>query len=113
MISDMAIQAAKIVTETLPNGKKQIDMKRYAKVEKIPGGELSDCKVLTGVMVNKDVTHGRVRREISKPRVVLLDCPLEYKKGESATNVEITKEDDWEALLKQEEEEVKKMCDEI
>lgn len=63
-------------------------------------------------------------------KVVLLDCPLEYKKGESnlakcvkstfvssllmfqwnplrysqgQTNVEITKESDWEKLLQQEE----------
>merc|ERR1711948_182478 len=54
-----------------------------------------------------------MRREIAKPRVVLIDCPLEYKKGESQTNVEITKESDWEKLLQQEEEEVKKMCDDV
>lgn len=42
-----------------------------------------------------------------------MDCPLEYKKGESQTAIEITKEEDWEKILIQEEEEVKKMCDEI
>merc|ERR1712048_1130461 len=78
-----------------------------------PGGDLSDCVVLEGVMVNKDITHPRMRREIRKPRVVLLDCPLEHKKGESQTNVEITKESDWEKLLQQEEEEIKKMCDDV
>merc|ERR1719409_1308869 len=82
-------------------------------VEKIPGGELNDCCVLSGVMFNKDITHPKMRREIKNPRVVLLDCPLEYKKGESQTNVEVTKETDWELLLKQEEDEVKKVCDEI
>lgn len=63
-------------------------MKRFAKVEKIQGGELSDCKarwlfvfpfqplgplgplgqVLDGVMFNKDITHPRMRREIKAPR---------------------------------------------
>lgn len=38
-------------------------------------------------MFNKDITHPRMRRKIKNPRVVLLDCPLEYKKGESQTNV--------------------------
>ena len=79
---------------------------RYAKVEKIAGGEIEECRVLSGVMFNKDITHPRMRRMIRNPRVVLLDCPLEYKKGESQTNVEMTKESDWEAMLKQEEEEV-------
>lgn len=38
---------------------------------------------------------------------------MEYKKGESQTAVEISKEEDWEKILQQEEKEVKKMCDEI
>merc|ERR1711935_378918 len=38
---------------------------------------------------------------------------LEYKKGQSQTNVEVTKEGDWEKLLTQEEEEIKKVCDDI
>jgi T-complex protein 1 subunit gamma len=43
----------------------------------------------------------------------LLDCPLEYKKGESQTNIEITKETDWNKILEIEEEQVKAMCDKI
>jgi hypothetical protein len=33
-----------------------------------------------------------MRRRIENPRILLLDCPLEYKKGESQTNVEIMNE---------------------
>mmetsp|Transcript_115781 Transcript_115781/g.323810 ORF Transcript_115781/g.323810 Transcript_115781/m.323810 type:complete len:559 (-) Transcript_115781:15-1691(-) len=113
LISDMAIKATKTVCIEKADGRKEIDIKRYAKVEKISGGELSECEVLDGVMFNKDITHPRMRRIIKKPRVVLLDCPLEYKKGESQTNVEITKESDWEKLLQQEEDEMKKVCDDI
>ena len=50
-------------------------------------------------MFQKDVVApGRMRRKIRKPRVLLLDCPLEYKKGENQTNVELTREEDWRAL---------------
>ena len=45
-------------------GRKEIDIKRYAKVEKIPGGDVEDSRVLKGVMLNKDVTHGKMRRKI-------------------------------------------------
>jgi len=113
LISDLAIKAVKTVCVTKADGTKDIDVKRYAKVEKLSGGELTECEVLDGVMFNKDITHPRMRREIKNPRVCLLDCPLEYKKGESQTNVEISKEADWEKLLMQEEEEVKKMCEDI
>ena len=78
------------------DGQREIDIKKYAKIEKIPGGTIEDCRVLNGVMFNKDVVApSRMRRKISKPRILLLDCPLEYKKGENQTNVEVTKEDDW------------------
>jgi len=45
--------------------------------------------VLKGVMVNKDVTHPRMRRSIKEPRIILLDCSLEYKKGESQVRVRV------------------------
>jgi len=64
-------------------------------------------------MFNKDVTHPGMRREIKNPRVVLLDCPLEYKKGESMTNMEFTKDDDFKKALAMEETEVMRMCEHI
>lgn len=95
------------------NGRREIDIKRYAKVEKIPGGTIEDSAVLKGVMINKDVTHPKMKRYIKNPRIVLLDCPLEYKKGESQTNIEIMKDTDFTKILELEEEHVKKICEDI
>ncbi|GMM28049.1 chaperonin-containing T-complex subunit [Martiniozyma asiatica (nom. inval.)] len=92
---------------------KEIDTKRYARIEKIPGGEIEDSEVLDGILLNKDVVHPKMKRQIENPRIILLDCPLEYKKGESQTNVEITNESDWSRLLEIEEEQVKLMCEQI
>jgi len=109
---DIALDAVKTVC--LENGgKREIDIKRYAKVEKIPGGTIEDSRVLKGVMFNKDVTHPKMKRRIENPRILLLDCNLEYKKGESQTNIEIMKEEDFSKILEQEEAYIKKMCDEI
>ncbi|VEN63726.1 unnamed protein product [Callosobruchus maculatus] len=91
------------------SGRVEVDIKRYAKVEKIPGGSLEESQILKGVMFNKDVTHPKMRRYIENPRIILLDCGLEYKKGESQTNVEI----DFTRLLEIEEEYVKRQCDDI
>jgi T-complex protein 1 subunit gamma len=52
-------------------------------------------------------------KRIENPRVLLLDCTLEYKKGESQTNIEVSKEEDWNRILQIEEEQVKAMCDAI
>ena len=94
-------------------------------------------------MFNKDVVHGKMRRRIEKPRILLLDCTLEYKKGESQvtfgplrahshhpplpaplrstppprrllqTNIELTDDKAWEELLRQEEDHIQAVCDEI
>lgn len=95
------------------NGHKEIDIKRYARIEKIAGGEIEDSRVLDGVMLNKDITHPKMRRRIENPRIILLDCPLEYKKGESQTNIEITKEEDYTRILEIEEEQIKNICETI
>lgn len=117
---DMALQA--VLTVARPRSAvdsstygpaMEVDIKRYAKVEKIPGGEISDSTVLKGVMFNKDTTHSKMRRRIENPRILLLDCPLEYKKGESQTNVEISNSEDWNTMLRMEEEYVENMCMEI
>lgn len=114
LMADLALEAVQTVRQDLGNGQVEVDVKNYAKIEKIPGGTIEDCRVLKGVMFNKDVVSpGRMRRKIQNPRILLLDCPLEYKKGESQTNVELSKEEDWAALLKAEEEHIKKMCDDI
>ncbi|CAG8507431.1 12464_t:CDS:2 [Dentiscutata heterogama] len=112
LMCKLALDAVKTVARE-ENGKREVDIKRYARVEKVPGGEIEDSKVLDGIMLNKDVTHASMRRRIESPRIVLLDCPLEYKKGESQTSAEISDESHWNRLLQIEEEQIKEMCDKI
>lgn len=47
----LALQAVRTVTWEVGNGKTEVDIKRYARVEKVPGGEIEDSKVLDGVML--------------------------------------------------------------
>lgn len=108
----MALKAVR-TCQTEQWGRKEIDIKRYARVEKVPGGDLEESCVLDGIMLNKDVVHPRMKRKIENPRIVLLDCNLEYKKGESQTNIELSAETDFHRILQLEEEFIKKMCDDI
>lgn len=112
LMCSLALKAVRTVSYD-SGGKKEVDIKRYARIEKIPGGQIEDSEVIDGVMINKDITHPKMRRRIENPRIILLDCPLEYKKGESQTAIEISKEEDWNRILQIEEEQVKHMCDAI
>ncbi|KAK1320868.1 hypothetical protein QJS10_CPA03g00411 [Acorus calamus] len=114
LVADLAIDATSTVGVDLGQGLREVDIKKYIKVEKVPGGQLEDSKVLKGVMFNKDVVApGKMRRKIVNPRIILLDCPLEYKKGENQTNAELVREEDWAVLLKMEEEYIENLCVQI
>ncbi len=112
LMCKLALQAVRTVAQE-EGGTKTVDIKRYARVEKVPGGEIEQSRVLNGVMLNKDITHPNMRRRIANPRIILLDCPLEYKKGESQTNMEFSKEGDWERAQSIEEEQIKLLCDRV
>lgn len=114
LVVDLAFKACKTVFNGTLNLKKlNVEIKRYAKIEKIPGGMMSESRVIDGVMINKDLTHPAMRKRIENPRVILLDCPLEYKKGESQTNMEMTKDTDMADALRQEQAEIAQMCSAI
>jgi len=113
-IAQMAVDAVTKIVVELDNKKKEIDIKRFARIEKLPGGFLEESKVLDGLMFNKDVVlPGNMKRQITKPRVVLLDMGLEYKKGESQTAIELTKDSDFEKVLQAEEKAIQDMCNNI
>ena len=90
-----------------------IDLHRQVRIERIPGGELEDSRVLHGVMINKDVVHSHMKRHIDHPKVLILDSGLEYRKGESITTIEITGENDYAEILQEEETQVRKMCEDV
>ncbi|OBS76219.1 hypothetical protein A6R68_17332 [Neotoma lepida] len=94
MNDSIALDAVKTV-QFEENGRKEIDIKKYARVEEI----IEDSCVLRGVMINKDVTHSGIRRFIKNPRILLLDFSLEYKKGKSQPDIEITREEDFTQIL--------------
>ena len=59
----LALDAVRTVA-TDSGGRREVDIKRYARIEKVPGGLVEDCRVLDGVMLNKDITHPKMRRRI-------------------------------------------------
>ena len=78
-VCEIALDAVQTVSLE-QNGRREIDIKRYARVEKIPGGTMEESRVLNGILINKDVVHPKMKRRLTNPRILLLDCPLEYKK---------------------------------
>ena len=56
---ELALDAVRTVAvPSVAGGPPEIDIKKYAKVEKLPGGSLEDCRVLSGVMFQKVGARG-------------------------------------------------------
>jgi T-complex protein 1 subunit gamma len=54
VLQELALDAVNTVAVTpAGGGEREIDIKKYIKIEKIPGGSVEDCRVLKGVMFNK------------------------------------------------------------
>ncbi len=51
-VQELALDAVQTVAVQTPGGAREIDIKKYAKVEKLPGGSIEDCKVLAGALVH-------------------------------------------------------------
>lgn len=86
---ELALDAVNCVTVDVGGGKLDIDIKKYAKVEKIPGGDIQDCRVLKGVMFNKDVVApGRMKRRVCA-MVSLVYASPSLCEGGRATHTEI------------------------
>jgi hypothetical protein len=45
LLQDLALDAVQTVARDVGGGSQECDIKNYAKVEKIPGGTIEDCKV--------------------------------------------------------------------
>lgn len=117
LITSMALKAVKTVADygssastatTIPVS---VDIKRFVRVERVPGGLIEESRLVPGVVLNKDILHPSMKRRLDKPRVLLIDCTLEYKKGESQTALEINQGEDFAKYLLLEEQQVKEQCD--
>ena len=60
-----------------------MDITPYVKIKSIPGGRVSECKLIEGVMFRKNIAHKKMRSFVKNPRVLLLGCALEYQRIEN------------------------------
>lgn len=59
-----------------------MDVRRYVKIKKIPGGSPSDSEYVDGAVITKNVAHKHMSRSINNPRVMFVTFPLEYHRIE-------------------------------
>ena len=59
-----------------------MDVRRYVKIKKIPGGAPKDSEYVDGAVITKNVSHKSMTRLQRNPRVMLVTFPLEFSRVE-------------------------------
>ncbi|KFA72278.1 hypothetical protein S40288_02463 [Stachybotrys chartarum IBT 40288] len=57
-----------------------MDIRRYVKLKKIPGGKPGDTSYISGVVFTKNLALKSMPRKIMNPRIVLVTFPIEYQR---------------------------------
>jgi 1-phosphatidylinositol-3-phosphate 5-kinase len=80
----LALRIAREMTFTaLPHRQGQdMDVRRYVKIKKIPGGTPRDSEYVNGAVITKNVAHKQMSRLQANPRVMLVTFPLEFSRIE-------------------------------
>ncbi|MCX8163550.1 MAG: TCP-1/cpn60 chaperonin family protein [Candidatus Micrarchaeota archaeon] len=110
-LAKLIVKAIKQVAEK-KDGKYVID-EDLIKIEKKAGGEIKDTTLIQGVLIDKEVVHSGMPKEVKNAKIALVDAALEIEKTEMDAKIEITSPEQMSSFLAQEEKMLKEMVEKI
>src|SRR5881398_1822631 len=83
------------------------------KVMKKHGKSLDETELINGIVIDKEVAHSQMPKNIADARIALLNAKLEIDKPEMSAEIRINKPEELEQFLDEEERMLKEMADEV
>ncbi|MEC8707028.1 MAG: thermosome subunit beta [Candidatus Thermoplasmatota archaeon] len=111
-LADLTVNSIKAVAESKDKNNVEVDRSNI-KIQKKQGGSIADTEQVSGIIMDKEPVHTDMPRNVKKARVALIDAPLEIKKTEIESKIQINDPTQIQAFLDQEESTIKKMVDTI
>jgi len=110
-LSKIAVDAILQVAEEKDGGYEvDLDM---VKLEKKPGGSLTDTALIKGLVIDKEVVHSDMPKLVRKARIGLLNASMEIEKTEFDSKIHIESPDEMQAYLDQEEQMLRDMVKKV
>ena len=81
------------------------------KVEGKVGGRLKDTALVSGIIIDKDISHPQMPKELKNPKIAILTCPFEPPKPKTKHVVTISNAADMKSLGEQEQEYFRKQIE--
>ena len=112
-LSNTVVDAVLAVSEKVGEDDKiSIDIDNI-KVEKKPGGSVQDTQIIHGIVLDKEVVHSGMPKQIHNAKIALVNSPLEIEKTEFDTKLNINSPDQMHQFLDEENKILKSMVDKI
>ena len=110
-LSGMVVEAVlKVVTKS-DNGR-TVDLDNI-KVEKKAGGSIQDSKLVSGIVLDKEIVHSGMPTKVAGARIALLNAPVEIEKTEMSSEIRITDPAQMQMYLEEENRMLKEMVEKI
>ncbi|KAI8777906.1 T-complex protein 1 subunit epsilon-like [Biomphalaria glabrata] len=92
--------------------RKDVDFE-LIKVESKVGGKLEDTMLVKGVIIDKDMSHPQMPKEVRDARIAILTCPFEPPKPKTKHKLDVTSVEDYHKLREYEKEKFDSMVQQV
>eukprot|EP00996_Jenningsia_fusiforme_P004385 NODE_519_length_2153_cov_47.984791_g477_i0.p1 GENE.NODE_519_length_2153_cov_47.984791_g477_i0~~NODE_519_length_2153_cov_47.984791_g477_i0.p1 ORF type:complete len:547 (+),score=157.88 NODE_519_length_2153_cov_47.984791_g477_i0:121-1761(+) len=79
------------------------------KLEGKNGGRMEDCCLVDGIVIDKDISHPQMAKDIDDARIAILTCAFEPPKPKTKHKIDVTTPEEYEKLHGQEQEYFRRM----
>lgn len=83
------------------------------KVDGKEGGEMSESRLIKGVVIEKSFSHPQMPKEVTNAKIAILTCPFELPKPKTKHKLEIISVEEFVRLQKYEKETFEKMIQDV
>ena len=109
--AEIAIDAVTQITDQ--RGDRKVADIDNIQIIKKAGKSLHDTKLISGIIIDKEVVHPGMPKRIENAKIALLDCPLEVEKTEFNAEIRIRDPTQMKAFLDKETRMLKEMVEKI
>jgi len=109
--AEIAIDAVTQITDQ--RGDRRVADIDNIQIIKKAGKSLHDTKLISGIIIDKEVVHPGMPKRIENAKIALLDCPLEVEKTEFNAEIRIRDPTQMKAFLDKETRMLKEMVEKI
>lgn len=111
LLSSIIVEA--VLRVAVKDGDQQVVDLDNVKVEKKAGGSIQNSRLVSGIVLDKEVVHSGMPTKIADAKIVLLNAAMEIEKTEMSSEIRITDPAQMQMYLEEENRMLKEMVDKL